>query len=146
MTKEQIIENYITGGKAIFTIVIKSDVSDKEQAQRYTYKVTQAYYDPKIFYVSVLYGSENTKDYRFLGFFNFDDFKLKSSKKAKVASEDRRFVVFDEFLYQVGCKGNLSEKYEFYHSGRCARCGRLLTTPESIAIGFGPECLKRGDE
>lgn len=30
---------------------------------------------------------------------------------------------------------------EFWHQGTCARCGRSLTVPESIASGLGPECL-----
>jgi hypothetical protein len=27
-----------------------------------------------------------------------------------------------------------------WHEGRCGRCGRKLTVPESIESGFGPEC------
>jgi len=27
--------------------------------------------------------------------------------------------------------------------GRCGKCGRMLTTPESIRTGFGPVCLKK---
>jgi len=29
--------------------------------------------------------------------------------------------------------------------GICARCGRTLTNPESIARGLGPECAKKND-
>lgn len=29
-------------------------------------------------------------------------------------------------------------------AANCYRCGHLLTTPESIATGWGPECSKRG--
>lgn len=32
---------------------------------------------------------------------------------------------------------------EFWHEGRCGRCGRTLTVPESIATGLGPECSGR---
>jgi len=38
--------------------------------------------------------------------------------------------------------GNL-QKVEFWHSGKCCRCGRTLTTPESIAAGIGPVCATR---
>lgn len=26
--------------------------------------------------------------------------------------------------------------------GKCGRCARRLTTPESVQLGFGPECAK----
>lgn len=29
---------------------------------------------------------------------------------------------------------------EFLHSDRCARCGRIMTDPESLAYGMGPYC------
>lgn len=31
---------------------------------------------------------------------------------------------------------------EIWHEGKCGRCGRQLTVPESIESGFGPECVK----
>jgi hypothetical protein len=37
--------------------------------------------------------------------------------------------------------GNLPEQVEVHHEGRCGRCGRALTVPESIESGFGPECI-----
>lgn len=32
---------------------------------------------------------------------------------------------------------------ELYHCGRCSRCGRTLTVPESLERGLGPECVRR---
>lgn len=37
----------------------------------------------------------------------------------------------------------LMEKAEWWHEGRCGRCGRRLTVPESIESGFGPDCIGR---
>lgn len=34
----------------------------------------------------------------------------------------------------------LFEQAEVYHEGKCGRCGRALTVPESILTGIGPEC------
>lgn len=34
--------------------------------------------------------------------------------------------------------------YQIMMSRRCFRCDRRLTTPESIAAGVGPECIKKG--
>lgn len=38
--------------------------------------------------------------------------------------------------------GTLPPEIEFHHAGRCGRCNRLLTTPESIASGIGPKCAE----
>jgi hypothetical protein len=32
---------------------------------------------------------------------------------------------------------------EVYHEGRCGRCNRKLTVPESIETGLGPECASK---
>ncbi len=32
---------------------------------------------------------------------------------------------------------------EIYHCGKCGRCGKKLTTPESILTGLGPECARK---
>jgi len=37
----------------------------------------------------------------------------------------------------------MPDNVEFYHSGNCAKCGRKLTTPESIKNGLGPICFNR---
>lgn len=34
----------------------------------------------------------------------------------------------------------------FYHMGICGRCGRALTTPESITRGIGPVCYGMDSE
>lgn len=33
-------------------------------------------------------------------------------------------------------------KYKIYHGKYCSRCGKLLTTPESIKRGIGPHCKR----
>lgn len=30
-----------------------------------------------------------------------------------------------------------------YNEGKCVRCGRTLTTPESVSMSIGPECAKQ---
>ena len=37
-------------------------------------------------------------------------------------------------------RGDSSAPLDFLPSAKCCRCGRKLTTPESIADGIGPEC------
>ena len=35
--------------------------------------------------------------------------------------------------------GSMPANVEINHEGRCGRCGRALTVPESVASGIGPE-------
>ena len=54
------------------------------------------------------------------------------------------FQAFAWFLASLSRPGTeLPEQLEFWHAGRCGRCGRRLTVPASIASGFGPECAGR---
>ena len=34
----------------------------------------------------------------------------------------------------------LNDNIEFFHLGKCLRCGKTLTDQESINIGLGPVC------
>lgn len=34
--------------------------------------------------------------------------------------------------------------FKYMYEGRCCRCFRRLTTPDSVTAGIGPECAKRG--
>jgi hypothetical protein len=43
---------------------------------------------------------------------------------------------------------NQFERAHYYETalieaGRCKRCGRLLTDPDSVERGYGPECVKK---
>ena len=42
--------------------------------------------------------------------------------------------------FAAGLRAGDLRQMEFKHAGRCGRCGRELTTPESIDIGLGPVC------
>ena len=48
------------------------------------------------------------------------------------------------FMYFcAGIKNNKIQKnLKIRHEGRCGRCNRKLTTPDSIDSCFGPECIK----
>ncbi len=63
----------------------------------------------------------------------------KKSKLARSAVEVQTFAWFwDHVKWQVALPAHI----EFWHEGRCAKCGSDLTVPESIVAGFGPKCLK----
>lgn len=46
------------------------------------------------------------------------------------------------FLRQLENKSDMLNAIDFWHEGRCGKCGRPLTVPESIDTGIGPHCVK----
>lgn len=122
---------YLTAGKAVFTL------NKPCNGRRYTYKVTQDKNNPRRFFVNVLFGPE--KDYRYIGLFYDDTFKLRTTNASSVPHAHPAVDLIEEYLDRVSGR-DMHLNLEVYKSQRCARCGRLLTTPDSIQIGLGPEC------
>lgn len=56
--------------------------------------------------------------------------------------ESEEFTAFDSCFLRVGRGRDLPDFLTFYHLGRCGRCGRKLTDPESINRGLGPKCAE----
>jgi hypothetical protein len=123
---------FILAGNARVTVVSK-----KSQA-RFTYRVRRPAGD-KPWFVSVLTGSDNENDYTFFGTI-FANMELRHSRKSSIGEEAPSVVAF-RWLFSHLLRGNLPETVEVHHEGRCGRCGRALTVPESIESGFGPECI-----
>jgi Family of unknown function (DUF6011) len=134
LNKERFLE-FIFGGKAIVTF------KNRETGNRYTYRIS-ASKDSKIFFVGVLYGADNESAYAYLGIVDPISKNFSQTKASKIKADDTRVKVFKYVLHHI-VKGNLPEVIELWHEGRCGRCGRLLTVPESIEAGFGPECITR---
>jgi hypothetical protein len=129
---------FVTAGKAIFTV-------GNPKGQHYTFKVTakadQHAGNPPVYFVSLLTGPQNTSDYDYLGMFNPATADVLLTKKSRFTEQAESVKVVRWALRQVCAGRALPAGYTFQHAGRCGRCGRLLTTPESITIGIGPECL-----
>lgn len=126
---------YVMAGKATFTLHLA--YSEK----RYTYRVNQDMNNPRRFFVRVLFGADNEQDYRYIGLFYDDTLKLRVTKASSVSAAHPAVDLFDILLDEIACRDNSDQwRLEIYKSKHCARCGRLLTTPESIERGLGPEC------
>ena len=130
------IKQFILAGKSFFTI------QNKETGGRYTYKVSQAKDDEgktkNLWFVSILTGGDNEGSYSYAGIISNGVFRLTGKSRFTL---DATSVKGFGWLWSRICSDiDLPEKVEFYHAGRCGRCGRKLTTPESIENGFGPVC------
>jgi hypothetical protein len=138
---------YALAGDARFTLV------SKKTGVRFTYRICLAD-DGKVHFVKVLTGSDNETSYSYAAMLK--DGKLIQTKKSTVAATAPSYLGIDWFLRlaqrasAAALAKPLREQFaktvdnsvEFWHSGRCGRCGRTLTVPESVAHGIGPECAK----
>jgi hypothetical protein len=105
--------------------------------------VSPATSHPPLF-VGVLTGSENTSDYQYLG-------QITRSESGDVYQHGRKSRIGEDALSAKAARwyltrllaGQPTPGVEVYHDGHCGRCGRLLTVPESVATGIGPECAER---
>jgi len=82
--------------------------------------------------VSVLVGPRNTTDYRGIGTLDDNGFHIwyKWSRSPKA------------LIVQTFLAGQMPD-WDVDESASCIRCNRLLTTPDSIRSGIGPECAGR---
>lgn len=86
--------------------------------------------------LSLLTGSDNESDY--LGFAFVRDEQVILWKKYRTEQYQRLVDVLlrPEHYESLGCR--------YLYEGRCRRCNRTLTTPESIQSGIGPVCAEKG--
>jgi hypothetical protein len=83
----------------------------------------------------------NPDVYEFIGSIRVGS-KFKHSKKSRISDEAQSVKVFDFVLNKL-ISNSLPTFIEIWHEGKCCKCGRTLTTPESIQRGIGPECFRR---
>jgi hypothetical protein len=144
LTTIEAVRAFALAGNATLTIV------SKRTRQRFTFKVKvpeNVDRERPVWHVSVLTGADNATDFRYLGTI----FGTRGGSESPVYRPGRRSsigvsalsaVAWRWFFTQAFCKTTspLLDQTEVWHEGRCGRCGRKLTVPESVASGFGPEC------
>ncbi len=129
-------KTFIKAGDAIFTVV------SKVTGARFTFKVTK----PKrtfagdIRFVALLSGPENTSDYTYMGVLS-EGGSFGQTQKSRVSVNAPSWKAFT-WVWDHLKANKMPPQCEIWHEGRCGRCGRTLTVPESIESGIGPECAK----
>ena len=123
-------QDFILSGNAYLTL------RSLETGTRYTFRVKRSK-DRNIYWVSTLYGADNTSNYSYVGMIVEGRFKLTGKSRFNEHSPQMKaFSWMWEWLKQ----GVIKDTLEVWHEGRCGVCGRKLTDPKSIAAGIGPEC------
>lgn len=125
----QIEPKLIFSGNALFTIF------NELTGNHFTYRVKLSD-DGNVFFVSVL---TNPDIYEFIGFIKVGGI-FKHSTKSGIKSDAKSVISFDWIFRNMN---RLPNHVKILNRGKCMRCGRKLTTPNSILSGIGPECLKR---
>lgn len=133
---------FVLGGNAIFTV-------QNPEGEYYTFRVKCPKSDKekdvasRMYFVSVLAGRDNENSYAYAGMLNKWSGEVTMTKASKFPAADKRVRVVKWALDHVWKQQPLPQGYLMRHVGKCACCGRSLTTPESLDCGIGPECRKR---
>jgi len=122
--------SYILGGKSFVTF------QNPLTENRFTYKVAKHKVDD-IYFVHVL---TNPEVYMFLG--TIRNYGFRYSNKSKINRDAKSVIVFDYVFHHLIME-TLNSTIEIFHDGRCSKCGRQLTDPESVEYGLGPYCRKK---
>lgn len=135
-TSASAFKQFALAGNARFTLV------SKRTQTRFTFRVRRPAED-RPWFVSLLTGSDNENSYTFFGTI-FPDGSFRHSRKARISALAPSVAGFDWFWKHVRSADALDllpAQVDVHHEGRCGRCGRTLTVPQSIESGFGPECI-----
>ena len=140
-------QEFVLAGDAIFTV-------SNGKGDHYTFRVTRKAsrgaanvrrYGEWCWFVSVLKGPDNGSDYLYLGIVDAKRGSLRLTGKAGLPAESVPVKVLIWALRHIWAgsrDSDLPAGYSIQNAGKCGRCGRLLTTPDSLECGIGPECRK----
>jgi hypothetical protein len=133
---------FLLAGNAVFTL------ENTRNGARFTYKVQQCVEEDSatgqrvakpLHVVKVLTGPDHTNDYQYFGHIK-DGHEYTYGRKARMSAEAPSVKAFAWLWDWLQASQPLPEQVLVSHEGRCGRCGRVLTTPESIRRSYGPDC------
>lgn len=138
---QKLDKSFFLAGHAVFTIECPDN--------HYTFQVKKAksdkpLFDKPLYFVSLLTGPDNTRDFTYVGVMGKDG-KLRLTGKSKFNEGTYTVRLFRRTMAVIwaGEQEKMHKKgYYVHHEGKCGRCGRRLTVPESVRSGIGPECAK----
>lgn len=122
---------FILAGNSKFTLV------SERTGTRYTYRLRQAEDNPDLYFLSLLAGPDNENDYVYIGLVKHREYRW--TTKVRLQPDSKPILAFCHAWKYLG--GNrLPPACQVWHEGRCGKCHKTLTVPESIARGIGPDC------
>lgn len=122
---------FILAGNAFFTVL------SLKTGTRFTFQVKKGKRRPTDpHFVSVRVGGS----YEYLGCI-FPNGVFKVTRKSRFNSGQPHARAF-RFVMESLARDEFHPQLEVWHEGKCGKCGRPLTAPESIASGLGPTCAR----
>lgn len=131
---------FILAGKCEF--ILHSTKTNEDFKFEMTKQQTKENENKFIYFLNTLHGYDKT----YAGVIWFNDktqeFQFSQGKKGQVASKELNIRSLIFVLNKL-LKNETVQYLDVFHTGRCGKCGKKLTTPESILTGLGPTCSKR---
>lgn len=125
------IREYLFGGMAEFTLVQYGSMS-----VRYRIKAND---NRTCFFVY----TESTKDKKLIYHGHIVSRNLTYHRSAKAKDDEYNKMAIKALGWLLNHHDSLPDIVHVLHNGRCSRCGRKLTDPESLRTGIGPTCRKK---
>lgn len=123
--------SFALAGRAVLTL------QSERTGVHFTYQLRRAEADKRLWYVSVLNGPQ-----QFVYMAVLDDRGPRATRKSAVGADAPAFRAFS-YWWQHAAAGKAAPHCTARHEGRCGRCHRALTHPESLDAGIGPECATK---
>lgn len=101
--------------------------------------------DSRFWKISAMVGSDNDQSYVDFGVVYLQEHGypvFRWASESTIAKSDKVVQVF-AWLWDALSKGYMPADTAFYNEGRCVRCRRVLTVPESRSRGQGPVCAHK---
>ena len=127
---------FLLAGNSTFTV-------SNDKGEHYTYRVQKSknklHCGKYTFFISLLTSPDT---YTYMGVIKERGF-IKLTNASKLCSTSKPFKVANWAINHIFCEVPEPKGYAIEHAGKCGRCGRELTTPESIRTGLGPVCREK---
>lgn len=106
-------------------------ITNKETEGHRTFRIkTEKWCNKRV--IRLLNGPDNENNYKAFAFANDNGVKVWDSRKNQGHWDKYADMLARPEVYKTKC--------EYLYSGRCRKCNRKLTVPESIKLGIGPVC------
>lgn len=140
-----ITREFVLAGKALFTIELPAGT---DHQPHYTFKVTKKEASgqfPEAYFIALLSGPNNETDYTYVGMLDKKTADVRLTRKSAYPEDSFPVRLVKRILARVWANDHSAYEqhgYRMHHSNKCGKCGKTLTTPESVECGIGPECRK----